>query len=95
MKRLLLTIITFSIFSSSLFAQELAENDTTVAVVPTQVKKQDNFFKKVFPPKQDRRPSLLRQRDSLFTANDSLMRIIDTLRMEIDDYELITSSDTL
>lgn len=96
MKRLLLTIITFTILASNLFAQKVAENDSTVTVTShTTEKKQDNFFKKIFPPKEDRRSSLLKQRDSLCYINDSLMRVIDTLRMEINDYELITSSDTL
>ena len=96
MKRLLLTIITFSLFASSLAAQKVTENDSTVVVTSqTTETKQDNFFKKIFPPKEDRRASLLKQRDSLCYINDSLMRVIDTLRMEINDYELITSSDTL
>lgn len=96
MKRLLLTIITFTILASNLSAQKVAENDSTVTVTShTTEKKQDNFFKKIFPPKEDRRSSLLKQRDSLCYINDSLMRVIDTLRMEINDYELITSSDTL
>ena len=96
MKRLLLTIITFSLFASSLAAQKVTENDSTVVVTSqTTETKQDNFFKKIFPPKEERRSNLLKQRDSLFSVNDSLLRVIDTLRMEIDDYELITSSDTL
>ena len=96
MKRLLLTIITFSLFSSSLAAQKVTENDSTVVVTSqTTETKQDNFFKKIFPPKEERRSNLLKQRDSLFSVNDSLLRVIDTLRMEINDYELITSSDTL
>ncbi len=96
MKRLLLTIITFTILASNLSAQKVAENDSTVTVTShTTGTKQDNFFKKIFPPKEDRRSSLLKQRDSLCYINDSLMRVIDTLRMEINDYELITSSDTL
>lgn len=96
MKRLLLTIITFSLFASSLAAQKVTENDSTVVVTSqTTETKQDNFFKKIFPPKEERRSNLLKQRDSLFSVNDSLLRVIDTLRMEINDYELITSSDTL
>jgi membrane-bound lytic murein transglycosylase D len=96
MKRLLLTIITFTILASNLSAQKVADSDTTVTVTShTTGTKQDNFFKKIFPPKEDRRSSLLKQRDSLCYINDSLMRVIDTLRMEINDYELITSSDTL
>jgi membrane-bound lytic murein transglycosylase D len=96
MKRLLLTIITFTILASNLSAQKVAENDSTVTVTShTTGTKQDNFFKKIFPPKEDRRASLLKQRDSLCYINDSLLRVIDTLRMEINDYELITSSDTL
>lgn len=96
MKRLLLTIITFSLFASSLAAQKVTENDSTVVVTSqTTATKQDNFFKKIFPPKDERRSNLLKQRDSLFSVNDSLLRVIDTLRMEINDYELITSSDTL
>lgn len=96
MKRLLLTIITFSLFASSLAAQKVTENDSTVVVTSqTPETKQDNFFKKIFPPKDERRSNLLKQRDSLFSVNDSLLRVIDTLRMEINDYELITSSDTL
>jgi membrane-bound lytic murein transglycosylase D len=96
MKRLLLTIITFTILASNLSAQKVAENDSTVTVTShTTGTKQDNFFKKIFPPKEDRRSSLLKQRDSLCYINDSLLRVIDTLRMEINDYELITSSDTL
>ena len=96
MKRLLLTIITFSLFASSLAAQKVTENDSTVVVTSqTTETKQDNFFKKIFPPKDERRSNLLKQRDSLFSVNDSLLRVIDTLRMEINDYELITSSDTL
>lgn len=96
MKRLLLTIITFSLFASSLAAQKVTENDSTVVVTSqTTETKQDNFFKKIFPPKEERRSNLLKQRDSLFSVNDSLLRVIDTLKMEINDYELITSSDTL
>lgn len=97
MKRLFLTVIAFSILASNLSAQQVTESDSTtvVAANDSTKKKQDNFFTKLFPPKQDRRTNLLKQRDSLCSVNDSLMRIIDTLRMEINDYELITSSDTL
>lgn len=97
MKRLFLNILAFSILASNLSAQQVTESDSTtvVAANDSTKKKQDNFFTKLFPPKQDRRTNLLKQRDSLCSVNDSLMRIIDTLRMEINDYELITSSDTL
>jgi membrane-bound lytic murein transglycosylase D len=95
MKRLLLLLITFSILSTDIIAQEVTDENTSVTVTTKNKKKQDNFFKKMFPPKEDRRPNLLKQRDSLTMANDSLMRLIDTLTMEINDYEQITSSDTL
>ncbi len=96
MKRLLLAIFIFSILTSpTLYAQKAEVSDTTSTTVTGKKKKNNDFFKKIFPPKDERRPSLLKQRDSLCTANDSLLRLIDTLRMEINDYELITSSDTL
>ena len=46
MKRLLLTIITFSLFASSLAAQKVTENDSTVVVTSqTTETKHDNYFK--------------------------------------------------
>lgn len=109
MKRLVISLLTLSLFTSVSFAQNTANTDTTSVTLTAETdtvtvsatenvkreKKGDDFFKKIFPPKEERRPSLLKQRDSLYAANDSLLRLIDTLRMEITDYELVTSSDTL
>lgn len=86
MKRLFISIISAIIVSLPATAQ----NQETVTP-----QKKDNIFKKIFPPKEDRRSSLIKQRDSLWIINDSLARVIDTLRMEISDYEKITSSDTI
>lgn len=86
MKRLFISIISAIIVSLPATAQ----NQETV-----NPQKKDNIFKKIFPPKEDRRSSLIKQRDSLWIINDSLARVIDTLRMEISDYEKITSSDTI
>lgn len=98
MKRLFISIISAIIVSLPATAQNqetVTPPDTSTVVVSSNPQKKDNIFKKIFPPKEDRRSSLIKQRDSLWIINDSLARVIDTLRMEISDYEKITSSDTI
>lgn len=98
MKRLFISIISAIIVSLPATAQNqetVPPPDTSTVVVSSNPQKKDNIFKKIFPPKEDRRSSLIKQRDSLWIINDSLARVIDTLRMEISDYEKITSSDTI
>lgn len=63
--------------------------------VATEKPKENNFFKSLFSKKSDSKSSLRKQKDSLVIINDSLIRIIDSLKYEIQDYERLTSSDTL
>lgn len=90
-----LTILLLILSSLTLKGENYPSQVRDTLSTETPQKEKSSFIKRLFPSKNESRGSLLKQRDSLLYLNDSLLRVIDSMRVEIIDYEHITSSDTI